>query len=128
MFITQGSSLERIKPPTSLDKKLVALTTKLPGPKRLRDFVRHLYRSAYNGKNSENTIQPPTPWKKMLASVPCCAYFYGIAGHSYGLIHFVTVQPTFMGTVLHYSMAENGLLPQCHNHNILLSSVLCISI
>ncbi|CAL1293107.1 unnamed protein product [Larinioides sclopetarius] len=53
--------------------------------------------------------QPPTPWKKIFTSMPCYAYFYGLAGHTYGFVHFFTVQPTFMGTVLHYSMAENGL-------------------
>ncbi|GBM78456.1 Putative inorganic phosphate cotransporter [Araneus ventricosus] len=50
-----------------------------------------------------------TPWKKIFTSIPCYAYCYGLFGHYWGIGYFLTSHPTFMGTVLHYSMAENGL-------------------
>ncbi|GBN66354.1 Putative inorganic phosphate cotransporter [Araneus ventricosus] len=48
----------------------------------------------------------PTPWKKMFTSIPYYAYCYALLGHMWGINYFTTVHPTFMGTVLHYSMAE----------------------
>ncbi|CAL1270652.1 unnamed protein product [Larinioides sclopetarius] len=49
---------------------------------------------------------PPTPWKKIFASVPVYAYFYGLFGDCWGIAYFLTVQPTYMGTMLHFSINE----------------------
>ncbi|GFY78457.1 inorganic phosphate cotransporter [Trichonephila inaurata madagascariensis] len=55
---------------------------------------------------SEN--RPAVPWKKILTSVPCYAYYYGLFGHYWSIAYYLSVHPTFMGTILHFSMTENG--------------------
>ncbi|CAL1270642.1 unnamed protein product [Larinioides sclopetarius] len=61
-------------------------------------------------KTSSAVEKPPTtPWRKIFTSVPCYAYFYGLFGHYWGNGYFIASHPTFMGTVLHYSIAQNGL-------------------
>ncbi|GFQ77043.1 inorganic phosphate cotransporter, partial [Trichonephila clavata] len=55
---------------------------------------------------SEN--RPAVPWKKIFTSVPCYAYYYGLFGHYWSISYFLSVHPTFMGTILHFSMTENG--------------------
>ncbi|GFU01362.1 inorganic phosphate cotransporter [Nephila pilipes] len=50
--------------------------------------------------------RPQTPWKKIFTSVPCYAYFYGLFGHYWAISYFLSVHPTFMGTILHFPMTE----------------------
>ncbi|CAL1293111.1 unnamed protein product [Larinioides sclopetarius] len=52
------------------------------------------------------STKPSTPWRKMLSSVHSYAYFYGLFGHYWSIAYYITVHPTFMGTVLHYPMTE----------------------
>ncbi|XP_055942246.1 sodium-dependent phosphate transport protein 3-like [Argiope bruennichi] len=59
-------------------------------------------------KTSEKKL--PTPWKKMLSSIPSYAYFYGLFGHYWATAYFISVHPAFMGTILHYPMTQNGIL------------------
>ncbi|GFU17851.1 hypothetical protein NPIL_90521 [Nephila pilipes] len=52
--------------------------------------------------------RPTTPWKKIFTSIPCYAFFYGLFGHYWSVYYFLSVHPTFMGTILHLPMTENG--------------------
>ncbi|GFU27607.1 hypothetical protein NPIL_55621 [Nephila pilipes] len=52
--------------------------------------------------------RPPTPWRKIFTSVPCYACFYGLFGYFWSMCYFVSVHPTYMGTILHFPMTQNG--------------------
>ncbi|GBN30940.1 Putative inorganic phosphate cotransporter [Araneus ventricosus] len=60
-------------------------------------------------ENKETEKHHPTPWKKIFSSVPSYAYFYGLFGHYWSITYYSTVHPTFMGTILHYPLTENGV-------------------
>ncbi|GIY75535.1 putative inorganic phosphate cotransporter [Caerostris darwini] len=53
--------------------------------------------------------RPPIPWKKLLTSVPFYALTIAMTGQFWASTHFVSVHPTFLGTILHYPIQENGL-------------------
>ncbi|GBM75409.1 Putative inorganic phosphate cotransporter [Araneus ventricosus] len=53
--------------------------------------------------------RPPIPWRKLLTSVPFYALTVAMTGQFWASTHFVSVHPTFLGTILHYPIQENGL-------------------
>ncbi|GFY44209.1 putative inorganic phosphate cotransporter [Trichonephila inaurata madagascariensis] len=54
--------------------------------------------------------RPPTPWKKIFSSVPLYAVTYAIFSAFWSGAHFLSVQPMFLGTMLHFTIKENGIL------------------
>ncbi|XP_055933980.1 putative inorganic phosphate cotransporter isoform X2 [Argiope bruennichi] len=62
-----------------------------------------------NDQESQLTLKrPPTPWKSILTSGPVYAVTYAIFGTYWMVSHFLSVQPIFLGTILHFSIQENG--------------------
>ncbi|XP_055942590.1 putative inorganic phosphate cotransporter isoform X2 [Argiope bruennichi] len=62
-------------------------------------------------QNQENELshkRPPTPWKKILTSVPLYAVTYAISAAFWVGSHFLSVHSIFLGTILHFSLEENG--------------------
>ncbi|XP_055942205.1 putative inorganic phosphate cotransporter [Argiope bruennichi] len=53
--------------------------------------------------------RPPIPWRKLFTSVPFYALTIAMTGQFWASTHFVTVHPTFLGTILRYPIQENGL-------------------
>ncbi|CAL1293173.1 unnamed protein product [Larinioides sclopetarius] len=53
--------------------------------------------------------RPPIPWRKLFTSVPFYALTVAMTGQFWASTHFVSVHPTFLGTILHYPIHENGL-------------------
>lgn len=60
--------------------------------------------------NKMSEKRPATPWKKIFTSVQSYAYFYGFFGYYWAVSYFMSVHPTFVGTILHFSMTENGVV------------------
>ncbi|GBN42764.1 Putative inorganic phosphate cotransporter [Araneus ventricosus] len=54
--------------------------------------------------------RPPTPWRKILTSVPVYAMTYAVFSHFWAITHQISVQPVYLGSVLHYPIQENGVL------------------
>ncbi|GFU17316.1 putative inorganic phosphate cotransporter [Nephila pilipes] len=64
-------------------------------------------------QNQESDLsqkRPPTPWRKIFSSVPFYAVSYAIFSAFWTGSHFLAVQPIFLGTMLHFSIKENGIL------------------
>ncbi|GFU17321.1 putative inorganic phosphate cotransporter [Nephila pilipes] len=64
-------------------------------------------------QNQESDLsrkRPPTPWIKMLTSIKVYAMIFGIFGQFWTITHFLAVQPIFLGTILRFSVKENGFL------------------
>jgi len=53
---------------------------------------------------------PTTPWKSILTSWPVWALIIVEAGHDWGGFTIISDLPKYMSDVLHFSVAENGLL------------------
>ncbi|GFU27100.1 hypothetical protein NPIL_452912 [Nephila pilipes] len=51
-----------------------------------------------------------TPWKKILTNVGTWAGIFGMFGQYWITYFFLSVQPTYLGTALHFSHIENGYL------------------
>ncbi|XP_035224154.1 putative inorganic phosphate cotransporter isoform X3 [Stegodyphus dumicola] len=61
--------------------------------------------------NQEQEIpykRPPTPWLKLLTSVPVYALVFGMFGQVWSGVHFLSIHPTYLGKILHLPIAENG--------------------
>lgn len=54
--------------------------------------------------------RPTPPWKKILTSIPVYALTFAYFGQQWAISHFMTVHSTFLSTILHYSIVQNGLL------------------
>ncbi|GFQ87933.1 vesicular glutamate transporter 1 [Trichonephila clavata] len=54
--------------------------------------------------------RPPIPWKKIYSSVPLYAVSYAIFSAFWSGAHILSVQPMFLGTMLHFTIKENGIL------------------
>ncbi|KAG8182755.1 hypothetical protein JTE90_023393 [Oedothorax gibbosus] len=50
--------------------------------------------------------RPFTPWRAILTSVPFYAMVAGVFGNFWAAGHFLSVHPTFLGTILHFSIQE----------------------
>lgn len=62
--------------------------------------------------NQESTLarrRPNPPWRKIVSSVPVYAAGYGCFGQLWAISQFMLVHSTFLGNILHYPIAENGL-------------------
>ncbi|XP_055941820.1 putative inorganic phosphate cotransporter [Argiope bruennichi] len=67
----------------------------------------------YIVQNQETDLslkRPPTPWKKILTSVPVYAMTYAVFSHFWAITHQISVQPIYLESVLHYPIQENGIL------------------
>ncbi|CAL1293171.1 unnamed protein product [Larinioides sclopetarius] len=67
----------------------------------------------YIVENQETDLsqkRPPTPWRKILTSVPVYAMTYAVFSHFWAITHQISVQPVYLGTILHYPIEENGVL------------------
>ncbi|XP_008215710.1 putative inorganic phosphate cotransporter isoform X1 [Nasonia vitripennis] len=60
---------------------------------------------------SANTHQnpPPVPWRHILRSVPLWALIAAQIGHDWGFFTMVTDLPKYMGSVLKFSIKDNGI-------------------
>ncbi|GBM06907.1 Putative inorganic phosphate cotransporter, partial [Araneus ventricosus] len=54
--------------------------------------------------------RPPTPWRKILTSVPVYAVTYAIFAAFWVGAHFLSVHPIFLGTIMHFSLQEVSFL------------------
>ncbi|XP_054711593.1 sodium-dependent phosphate transport protein 3-like isoform X2 [Uloborus diversus] len=63
-----------------------------------------------NQENKLTTKRPAVPWRRILSSMPTYALFLGAFGKYWLCIHFLSVHPTFLATVLHFPMKQNGVL------------------
>nr|XP_018897001.1 PREDICTED: putative inorganic phosphate cotransporter isoform X2 [Bemisia tabaci] len=52
----------------------------------------------------------PMPWKAILTSGPVWALIIAEVGHDWGLYTMVTDLPKYMNDVMHFSVAQNGIL------------------
>lgn len=63
-------------------------------------------------KNQEMDLsesRPPIPWKKIFTSGPVYAMVYAVFATYWIGAHFLSVQPIFLGTILRFSIQENGI-------------------
>ncbi|GFY68793.1 putative inorganic phosphate cotransporter [Trichonephila inaurata madagascariensis] len=62
-------------------------------------------------QNQENNFEkrPPIPWRKLFTSMPFYALTIAMTGQFWASTHFVSVHPTFLGTILHYPIQENAV-------------------
>jgi len=60
------------------------------------------------GQTAKHNV--PTPWKKILTSVPVYAILLAQVGNGWGLYTLLTELPTYMKNVLRYDMKQNGLI------------------
>ncbi|KAF8787744.1 putative inorganic phosphate cotransporter like protein [Argiope bruennichi] len=67
-----------------------------------------LYLSADEEKNASNNV-PKTPWLKILSSIPFYALLIGLLGQYWCFSYFWTVHSTFLGTIQHFPITENGV-------------------
>ncbi|XP_054282826.1 putative inorganic phosphate cotransporter isoform X2 [Macrosteles quadrilineatus] len=51
-----------------------------------------------------------TPWKTLLTSAPVWALIIGECGHDWGLYTMITDLPKYMNDVMHFNIAQNGLV------------------
>ncbi|UYV74522.1 Picot [Cordylochernes scorpioides] len=64
----------------------------------------------------KNNTEPPTekapkaPWMKLLKSGPLWGLIIAHLGQNCGFYMLLTELPTYMGTILHYDIKQNGLL------------------
>ncbi|GFT48652.1 vesicular glutamate transporter 2.2 [Trichonephila clavipes] len=72
------------------------------------DYVRQ--RVALATTTTEIIERPPTPWREIFSSVPFYAVSYAIFSAFWSGAHFLSVQPIFLGTMLHFTIKENGIL------------------
>ncbi|XP_055942516.1 sodium-dependent phosphate transport protein 1-like isoform X2 [Argiope bruennichi] len=63
-----------------------------------------------NQDNSSVAARPPTPWKGILFSVPTYALVLALFGQYWMAFYFLSVHPTYMGTILNIPIKENGIL------------------
>ncbi|GIY82311.1 putative inorganic phosphate cotransporter [Caerostris darwini] len=64
-------------------------------------------------QNQENVFsqkRPPTPWKEIFTSCPVYALTYAMFGAFWAGSHFITVQPVYLDTILHFSIHENSII------------------
>lgn len=66
-----------------------------------------------------------TPWKAMLSSAPLWALIIGEVGHDWGLYTMITDLPKYMGDVMHFNIAENGILSALPYVTMWITSLLC---
>ncbi|CAL1293103.1 unnamed protein product [Larinioides sclopetarius] len=67
-----------------------------------------LYLSDDEEKNASNDT-PKTPWRKILTSIPFYALLIGLLGQYWCFSYFWTVHSTFLGTIQHFPITENGV-------------------
>uniref|UniRef100_A0A1B6D0T1 Major facilitator superfamily (MFS) profile domain-containing protein n=1 Tax=Clastoptera arizonana TaxID=38151 RepID=A0A1B6D0T1_9HEMI len=53
---------------------------------------------------------PPIPWKYIVKSLPLWGLIIAQIGHDWGLFTIITDLPKYMKSVMHFSIAQNGLL------------------
>ncbi|KAF2897580.1 hypothetical protein ILUMI_08595 [Ignelater luminosus] len=58
----------------------------------------------------DNKVVPPTPWKSIVSSLPVWAILIAHSGQNWGFSTLLTNIPTYMGKVLGFDIAHNGLL------------------
>lgn len=63
-----------------------------------------------NQENDFSRKRPRPPWKKIMTSIPVYALAGSYFGHQWAVAHFMVVHPTFLSTILHYPIVQNGLL------------------
>ncbi|XP_055941828.1 putative inorganic phosphate cotransporter [Argiope bruennichi] len=62
-----------------------------------------------NDRESDLSLKrPPTPWKSILTSGPVYATIIGLIGVFWATSHYLSIQPIFLGTILHFSIEDNG--------------------
>ncbi|XP_042906807.2 putative inorganic phosphate cotransporter, partial [Parasteatoda tepidariorum] len=60
--------------------------------------------------NSSPVKRPPTPWRAIILSVPTYALIIALFGQYWMAFYFLSVHPTYMGTILNIPIKENGIL------------------
>lgn len=60
--------------------------------------------------------RPKTPWWKLFTSIPVYALAYALFGQMWALSHFLSVHPSFLGTILHYPIEQVNFLYFLHSN------------
>ncbi|GFU78146.1 putative inorganic phosphate cotransporter [Trichonephila clavipes] len=63
-----------------------------------------------NQDNTSTISRPPTPWSQMLLSIPTYALVVALFGQYWMAFYFLSVHPTYLGTILNIPIKENGIL------------------
>lgn len=66
-----------------------------------------------------------TPWKAMLTSAPMWALIIAEVGHDWGLYTMITDLPKYMADVMHFNIAENGILSAIPYITMWITSLVC---
>ncbi|XP_054710979.1 putative inorganic phosphate cotransporter [Uloborus diversus] len=64
-------------------------------------------------KHQENDLtknRSPTPWAAILTSISTYAFIMALFGQYWMAFYFLSVHPTYLGTILHIPITENGIL------------------
>ncbi|XP_049873005.1 putative inorganic phosphate cotransporter isoform X2 [Pectinophora gossypiella] len=77
-------------------------------PKMKETEKNYIRSSLWGVAGSSVTKSPPTPWRKILSSMPFWAIMLAHMGQNYGYETLMTELPTFMRQVLHFSLKDNG--------------------
>lgn len=59
---------------------------------------------------STGGLSPPTPWRKILSSLPVWTVCVGAFGHNWGFYTLLTNIPSYLSKVLHFRIQSNGFL------------------
>ncbi|XP_035224156.1 putative inorganic phosphate cotransporter [Stegodyphus dumicola] len=63
-----------------------------------------------NQENDTSSRPPSIPWKSLVTSIPTYALTVALFGQYWMAFYFLSVHPTYMGTILHIPIKQNGLL------------------
>ncbi|XP_046659305.1 putative inorganic phosphate cotransporter isoform X1 [Homalodisca vitripennis] len=68
---------------------------------------------------------PPTPWRYIFTSVPLWGLIIAQIGHDWGLFTIITDLPKYMKSVMHFSIAQNGILSAAPYLAMWIFAVIC---
>ncbi|GBN19108.1 Putative inorganic phosphate cotransporter [Araneus ventricosus] len=63
-----------------------------------------------NHESDLSQKRPPTPWKKILTSIPVYAMTFSIFSHFFPEIQQLSEHPIFLANILHFPIQTNGML------------------
>ncbi|CAL1293168.1 unnamed protein product [Larinioides sclopetarius] len=64
-------------------------------------------------ENQENDLfqkKPPTPWNKILTSIPVYVMTFSVFSHFWAFTHQISEHPIFLANILHFPIETNGIL------------------
>ncbi|KAG8180930.1 hypothetical protein JTE90_013936 [Oedothorax gibbosus] len=63
-----------------------------------------------NKEDKQNKSPSSIPWKCIFTSLPMWAVIVAHFGHNFGFLILLTEMPTYLSTILHFNLKENGAL------------------